>query len=383
MEQLAPHAKIYVDPAFLDDENHGSLGCAACHGGDPEAPDALAAHAGLMRDPTWPDPERVCGDCHPDLVEASRTSLHTTLSPFKTATDLRAGSGPGHADVDAGRRTHCGACHASCGQCHVSRPTYVGGGLLDAHAFTKKPPMREVCTACHGSRIQREYFGGNEGVPADVHWRKRFMDCAECHDGQEMHGGGPAPADRREAPHAPRCLDCHQAIYADKAENLGQHMTHRDKVACQVCHAVAYKNCYGCHFALDRFGFRYFRNAEDAMDFRIGLNPLRSERRPEQFVTLRHVPVAPDTFGFYAPGGLPRFDAAPTWKLATPHTIRRATPQNAGCAACHGKGALFLKPDDLRPGYRAANLGVAVPAGLMPKALNGQPAVENTRREAP
>lgn len=370
MEQLAPHAKVYVDPAFLDDENHGAIDCHDCHGGDPEAEDVLAAHRNLVRDPTWRNPERVCGDCHPDVVEAAQNSLHVTLKPFKTLIDTRAEGGPEHPQVDAGRKAHCGQCHSSCGQCHVSRPTYVGGGLLDAHAFMGTPPMREVCTACHGSRVEHEYFGKNEGVPPDVHWRKRFMDCHACHGGDEMHGDGSAPAHRYEAPGAPACLDCHDAIYDEGSPNLEQHAEHKGKASCQVCHSVPYKNCTGCHFALDRYGFKYFQNDVSAMDFKIGLNPLRSDKRPERFVTLRHVPVAPDSFRFYAVSGLPNFAAEPTWKLCTPHNIRRTTPQNADCNGCHGNRKLFLTDDDLSGPYRTANQNVVVPVELLPDTVD-------------
>lgn len=372
MEQLAPHAKVYVDPAFIDDPNHGGIDCHDCHGGDPGAEDALAAHDGLVRDPTWPDPKRACGDCHPDEVAASRASLHATLSPFKTMIDARAGNAPNHPQVEAGRKAHCNACHASCGQCHVSRPAYVGGGLLDAHSFMAKPPMREVCTACHGSRVEHEYFGKNEGAPPDVHWRKRFMDCGACHDADEMHGGQGTPANRYEAPGAPACVDCHEDIYDDGAPNREQHAGHRDKASCQVCHAAPYKNCTGCHFALDRYGLKYFQNDASTLDFKIGLNPRRSASRPERFVTLRHVPVAPDSFRFYAAGGLADFGAAPTWKLCTPHSIRRATPQNAACNDCHGNRKLFLTADDVKGPYKAANRNVVVPVELLPAKIETQ-----------
>jgi hypothetical protein len=92
----------------------------------------------------------------------------------------------------------------------------------------------------------------------------------------------------------------------------------------------------------DKQGLKYFKTEASTMDFKIGLNPLQSERRPEKFVTLRHVPVDQDSFQFYVANGLTNFDKLPTWKLATPHNIQRKTPQNASCNACHGKATLFL-----------------------------------------
>ena len=85
---------------------------------------------------------------------------------------------------------------------------------------------------------------------------------------------------------------------------------------------------------------------------------------PEDYAVLRHVPVAPDTFAFYADDLLPNFAALPTWKFATPHNINRDTAQNASCDACHGNDEIFLTEEDLAPGEIEANQGVI---------LNGAP----------
>lgn len=371
MEQLAPHEKMFVDPAFAEDANHGSIGCHECHGGNPAEPDYLAAHNGVVRDPTFPDPGPVCGDCHPDIVEKSRASLHATLHPFTRMIDARSGSDSPeqHVIVDKTRQAHCGACHSSCGQCHVSRPTYVGGGLLNMHFFERNPPWREVCTACHGSRIEKEYLGENKGVPPDVHWRKRFFRCIKCHSGEEMHADASGAANRYQAPDAPKCIQCHASIYDDAAPSAEQHRMHKDKLSCQVCHAVSYKNCYDCHFALSRTGEKFFINKKSELDFKIGLNPLRSDARPERFAVLRHVPVDRNSFRYYADNALPHFDALPTWKYATPHNIQRRTPQNAACNGCHGNENLFLLESDVAPEDRIANKNVTVPLEMIPKRI--------------
>ncbi len=367
MEQLAPHEKVFVAATFAQDENHGSMGCQECHGGNPEDSDFLTAHDGVVRDPSFPSGHSVCADCHPDIAERSRTSLHTTLGPYARMIDARATADPKVvADVDQARATHCNSCHASCGQCHVSRPAYVGGGLLDGHAFRRSPPMRETCTACHGSRVEKEYFGKNAGALPDVHWRKRFFSCEKCHTGQEMHGDGLSPKDRYDVANGPQCEHCHLDIFKEGAANAEQHDVHRGRVACQVCHAVSYKNCYDCHFALDANGFRFFRNEASELNFKIGRDGRRSTGGGEAFVLVRHVPVAPDTFRFYVKGGLSRYEALPTWKMATPHNIQRKTPQNASCNACHGNKVLFLTAGDVRLGERDANRSVIVPEGMIP-----------------
>jgi thiosulfate/3-mercaptopyruvate sulfurtransferase len=119
----------------------------------------------------------------------------------------------------------------------------------------------------------------------------------------------------------------------------------------------------------DKQGLNFFKTDASTMEFKIGLSPLQSEKRPEKFVTVRHVPVDQGTFKFYVENGLSNFDTLPTWKLATPHNIRRQTPQNKSCNACHGNEHLFLLKDDVKPQYLKANERVIVPLGSIPKKV--------------
>lgn len=148
MTPLAPHEKIYVDSEFAEDENHGQMGCEECHGGDPGTPDWKKAHIGLVKDPSYPDPSETCGACHEDIAAHYQSSLHVSLATFKKAIDARASDDAAtYAKIDAARQGHCTACHSSCGQCHVSRPDAVEGGLLESHLFQKRPP--------HAHRVHR------------------------------------------------------------------------------------------------------------------------------------------------------------------------------------------------------------------------------------
>ena len=104
--------------------------------------------------------------------------------------------------------------------------------------------------------------------------------------------------------------------------------------------------------------------------FKIGLNPARSDKRPEAYVVVRHPPVAPQTFDAYVKDGLARFDDLPTWKPGFPHNIRRITRQNKACNNCHGNRALFLRPSDLEPWEIAANAKVVVPDERIPKEVD-------------
>ncbi len=369
MEPLAPHEKVFVDSAIAEDENHGQIGCHECHGGNPNDPEWKTAHKGVVKDPSYPDPSETCGSCHDDIAENYKTSLHVSLSPFKKMIDIRADPAKAtYAKVDTAREFHCRSCHSSCGQCHISRPESVEGGLLEGHLFQKRPPVHTVCTACHGSRIEKEYFGKNKGIPPDIH-RQKYFKCSKCHKAEEMHGDGRDYANRYEVKNGPKCLDCHKKIFDTASKNAQQHSLHKDRVSCQVCHSMPYKNCYGCHFGKDEHGLKFYKTERSTIDFKIGINPLRSKDRPEKFVIVRHIPVDRGSFKYYVKDGLPNFDELPTWKMATPHNIRLKTPQNSACNACHGNTKLFLLEKDVKPAYLNANKGVIVPEGSIPKAL--------------
>ena len=139
---MEPYEKIYVAKAFLDSD-HGQIACVDCHGGNPQDPNWQTAHRGLIKDPTFPDPEGACGECHPDISAAAPASLHYTIAPIGNAIARRMGPADQkvQAAMETARERHCSQCHASCGQCHVSRPNYVSGGFLAQHQFRKTPPM--------------------------------------------------------------------------------------------------------------------------------------------------------------------------------------------------------------------------------------------------
>ncbi len=373
MEPLAPHEKLFVDTDFLEEDgNHGSIDCHRCHGGDPKDPDWRTAHKDLIKDPTYPDSESACGDCHD--VENYKKSLHVSLEPYRVTMKTRGGNDKAaHKKLDKAFDTYCGQCHASCGGCHISRPASADGGLLDGHIFQKQPPMKQTCTACHGSRIGKEYFGENEGLKPDIHHEK-YMKCGKCHTAHEMHGDGKAYEHRYEVENGPKCEDCHKEIYGDHSENVKIHTTHRDKTSCFVCHSQSYMNCSTCHMGNDQQGNGFFKTEPSWMDFKIGLNPSISDKHPEKFVTLRHVPVGRDSFKFYGEDDLKDFDAVSTWKMTTPHNIRRKTVQNESCNACHGNLSLFLINKDVEEEEKKANKSVIVGRDLIPKKIEQESA---------
>ena len=364
------YEKIYVKPDFLKSV-HGEIACEQCHGGDPADADWQTAHRGVVRDPTFPDPSGACGPCHPEIAATAAGSLHFTIAPLAAAVRARMGPAPTAVAAAVGKAlgNHCGACHASCGQCHVSRPDYVAGGLLAKHLFKKTPPMDSTCAGCHGGRVHGEFTGAQPGLAADVHFEDEEMTCMGCHKATEMHAAAEAGRSRFDLPQRPSCAACHPEAAAADAPNRS-HRLHRDQVACQVCHAQANKNCFSCHVGQDKEGLPFFKCRQTRMMFKIGYNPRPGPDRPQRFVVLRHPPADPKLLDHYAPGALKNFDAVPTWKLDTPHNIQRVTEQNRACNNCHGNAALFLGPDDLEPGEQTANAAVIVPLNRVPRRLS-------------
>jgi len=169
--------KVFVNNAEFVKDIHGQVGCVICHGGDSTATDKLVAHQGLVTDPS----EITCDSCHKDIACMNENSLHTTISGMKAALEARGGDFSEGSLLSTAFDNHCAQCHTSCGQCHVSRPAELGGGLVSEHEFRETPSMQYNCVACHGARVGDEYLGKNTGIPGDVHWTQAGMTCTDCH----------------------------------------------------------------------------------------------------------------------------------------------------------------------------------------------------------
>ena len=346
--------KVFVKDAEFLQSTHGKVGCVICHGGNSQEEDKELAHTGLVIDPSDGD----CNTCHQDVALTHDISLHATLSGFKSALVARGGDVSEGSPLDMALENHCQQCHTTCGQCHVSRPDELEGGLVSGHKFRETPSMQYNCVACHGARVGAEYLGENEGIPADVHWSQETMLCTDCHS-QELHGAGDLDETRYHNPDMVKCEDCHQEVWTNTAGNP-QHEQHLADLSCQVCHSITYKNCYGCHVAIDEQGIPCRTSEPSVMQFEIGYNPLRSSERPYKYVVLRHVPTCAGTCDYYGDELFPNFNAVSTWKYATPHNIQLSTPQNESCDACHGNIDLFLTQEDIRPDEKVANKEVVV-----------------------
>ena len=243
----------------------------------------------------------------------------------------------------------------------------VEGGLVRGHEFLATPSQTDNCTACHGSRVGEEYTGSREGYAADVHYIPNVMKCEDCHSGAEMHGDGMIYGTRYESNLMPRCEQCHE----DDAAANNFHSQHWGELSCQVCHSQDYKNCNKCH--VGGTGIR----EPSYLSFKIGRNPIQGEREYD-YVTLRHIPIAEDTFEPWEVSDLTNYEALPTWKYASPHNIQLLTDRTSidgddgrtvSCAPCHetpDEGGFFLRQADLdtmSTREAAANAALIVPDG--------------------
>ncbi|MFZ5858531.1 MAG: hypothetical protein ACOYZ6_17020 [Chloroflexota bacterium] len=360
---MEPWEKAIVDAEKFLATEHGKIACTECHSGDAAATDKAVAHEGLVASPSA-QANVYCGECHEEQVASYDSALHNTQAGYWTALDMRSGDLPeSHPALEEMFGNHCATCHTTCGECHVSQPENVGGGLFTGHVFEKTPPMTRSCTACHGSRVGNEYLGKNEGIPGDVHFREGRMNCVKCHAGEDLHGMAQTPESaesRLSGAEDPKCVDCHPTTAPGGDENP-MHQAHGDKLSCQVCHSVTYTSCDNCHVAVsETSGNPYFSTDATYHTFLIGRNPNPTEDRPYEYVPVRHVPASPTAYDFYGANLLPNFDSRPTWLYSTPHNIQRNTPQNASCSACHGNADLFLTADKVSESEQTANASVIV-----------------------
>lgn len=356
MPPLEAWEKVLITEEAVTTGVHSYITCTTCHGGN-NVEDMAEAHDGLIADPS-DAPVSVCGECHTNVQAAHNSSLHLTLAGYDTALYERS-IPENHPAIEEMQAYHCDSCHASCGQCHISQPASVGGGLLEGHTFVQEPPMTRTCTGCHGSRVKDEYTGRNEGFPADVHFTQGRMTCINCHTGDEMHGESIEAVHRYDGERVPKCEECHVAALLPDS-GIEEHTIHGQDVSCQVCHSVSYKNCSGCHVQQTEDGIPFFEIDPSWMEFRIGLNSDRTPERPWQYVLVRHVPIDEDSFAYYGENLLPNFDARPTWLETTPHNIQRLAPQAETCENCHGNADVFLTQGAVAPEERDANLPVIV-----------------------
>ena len=160
------------------------------------------------------------------------------------------------------------------------------------------------------------------------------MACFKCHTGDALHGmtRDGTPARRPSATTASRCPPAWTAIPTSRPGKgeIQQHNVHGDKLACQVCHSVENKSCYGCHVQTNDEGAPFYKIEPSVMGFKIGLNPKKSEDRPWNYVVLRHAPIDPENFAFYGKDVLAQLRRAADVEVrhAAQHPAQHAAEQN-------------------------------------------------------
>ena len=332
--------KVNVKPAFLK-SLHGRKGCTACHGGKEGVGTKEELHANIIADPSEGKGEdNECSACHQEIDARHSKSVHGTQSGYFHSILMRSGKATVDQNVQEMFDKQCSTCHTSCGQCHISRPRAVKGGLVWGHEVHRTPSQTDNCIACHGSRIGEEYRGHHPGIEADTHYL-HGMTCMSCHSKDEIHGDGVTYNNRYEVASLPSCRDCHPQVTTQ--DTVVYHKYMADKVQCQVCHSQPYKNCYSCHVGREKKGIRF----PSQLDFRIGKNPRQGPKRPWEYAVLRHIPIAPDSYDEWGIT-LTQYTSYPTWEYASPHNIQRLTPQTGygkRCDTCHGSTQYFLTPE--------------------------------------
>lgn len=346
---IPSYDRVYISSASYNvfrHTVHGALGCTSCHGGVDKTADKSVAHSGdFVKHPST-IAEETCAPCHANIVKRASSSLHAEGWGQKRSQIVRAGVNSFDElpyGMQEGYNQNCASCHATCGDCHVTRPSAGGGGLYQQHQFSRTPSMRDNCVACHSSRGGHAYFGIGTGTQPDVHLTKAGFSCTDCHSKNELHGDGTKYDHRYQMKLLPSCNDCHTDI---ESSNI-YHMSHINDLNCHTCHSQNYNNCGSCHVGGE--GVRIIAH----QSYKIALNPLSAERQ-YKFAIVRRTPAAPDSWEQYGVDVLPNFDALPTYNYTTPHNILRWTSRTkvddgASCYdSCH-----IIKEDDI---YRNRHL---------------------------
>ena len=264
MAPLEPWEKVFVNKDKYSSTVHGQFQCTYCHAGN-QSPDMEIAHKDMNPDPSTAGKDNVCATCHQNEEEHFSESLHASLNGYWEKINTRS-IPENHPALEEMFGNHCSTCHTSCGDCHISQPKNVGGGLVDGHIINKTPSMSQNCTACHGSRVGAEYLGKHEGIPGDAHFRLERMNCMSCHTGDDMHDSTGACKKCHNTPELeklltsnsryagaqiPSCESCHEDVGKPGDANP-QHLMHGNKLACQVCHSIQYTSCDSCHVAISQ-----------------------------------------------------------------------------------------------------------------------------------
>jgi hypothetical protein len=261
--------------------NHGSLGCVACHGGDGEAEDKEAGHAGLILDITEQQPEQ-CVICHHDLPK--KFAENELLIPHELVehkishgeegtlfcSDCHGRVGHGFDPVSgevACSMMVCVDCHTelgSCQSCHQGgEPGVEMTGCDVCHEGPHDVAAYLTCSCCHTSMETWSEIDPSSH-PVELAGTHGELHCFECHDFPDFEGLHYVCADCHQSGHSEwggdNCTECHDpaATWDAVAPTWERHEEIWDmykgdhlEVECSGCHFETFTgldpNCDSCH----------------------------------------------------------------------------------------------------------------------------------------
>ena len=330
-----------MDKDLIGKDPHFKKSCSSCHGGNEAGGDKARSHQGFVKRPS--EDLKICGSCHAKTAATYGKALHYTAMGHKTGVGGRFSAAEMKQFAGQVFEKSCRSCHASCGDCHVQKPS-IGGinlGLIEGHKFVRKDEGK-TCALCHGGRVYPEFTGDYEGS-ADVHYQKGML-CMDCHKKEQMHGDGTQYLTKEDVKSRPRCVTCHSKL-GNEANPMTKtaHTKHEGKVSCYGCHSGGnYRQCYNCHLGT---------GATSKPGFYLGLNP----RDKKTVTTLRLIPTVRDTFE-KAGIKMSKFDDVSNYWNSPVHNIKKRTDRTRSCNYCHAEKKGFLTPDMLiKDGSKANN----------------------------
>lgn len=288
-------ARAAVAFATADVHRDSGFRCVDCHGGNPEASDARAAHdraAGFKGVPTGEAQIAACARCHSDAELMRRFSPRQRVD--QAAEYVTSVHGKRLASGDT-RVATCASCHGS----HGIRT------VRDARSPVFPTNVAATCGACHADATRMKGYTLDNGTPlptrqlADyqqsVHYaaltKGNDLSAPTCNDCHGNHGAVPPGAGSV----ANVCGTCH-AVFAQKFEtSVHRQIFDRGCVECHGNHAVAKPSdemlgtgahaiCTTCHSGADDKG------AVAAEQMRAGIDRLEAgiERSSASVGSLRN-----------------------------------------------------------------------------------------------
>lgn len=331
---------------------HGQLGCTFCHGGNADETDAAKAMEGIQTDPSADAGVTVCGQCHSDVTDVYKTSLHYTTAGLSAKYLVRtsvAGQALGERlYADNWQQNACMDCHQSCAMCHVTQATEDQAGH-DFMLSDNNEDAQQSCLAyCHSGGLGTCFPNTDLHGPSGLN-----MSCMDCHNVSEIHGDGTY---RTTMIHSgivtTECEDCH-----DPSTLTGEwhSETHLEKDTCWACHSGEYRTCSNCHSWVNlEEGDSPLGGATESFGVTLGM-----DEEVGKITTLAIAPVGPEMF---QDGGIDYVDME---LLNTTNAIYPAqfhstiVPElnQEFCDTCHGEGTYLITEDQLLfPDYESGYL---------------------------